>query len=226
MLRDLLAKAGKRAGLCQVLIGESTVRKRRWPWGDAMAFAQNQTLALLGEPVRILSRAAWVEREQLAWCGRAHLDGPWLVVPRIKGPTLGQRMAVATAPEAIRALSASLHALGALHHRGLTHGDATCDNVCVHGDEATFFDFEQAHVGAGPAQTFAADDLVALVYSALTLLPSALVADVAEQALGPEQRHVVTEYARRFPRSAPYLQQARMDGRSEAYREVARYLGR
>jgi len=224
VLRDLLAKAGKRAGLCEIVIEELRVRKRRWPWGNAMAFAQNQTLALLSEPVRLVSGIAWHEREQLAWQGQARVEDGWLIVPRVPGPTLGAALEGASASQAIVALSACLRALRALHHRGLTHGDATCDNVCVEGDEAAFFDFEQIHVGPGLPGTGTTDDLVALVCSALTNVPREHVVSVLDAALDESERSLLVDYARRYPRTPPYLQQARMNGRSASYRYLTSVL--
>jgi hypothetical protein len=224
VLRDLLAKAGKRAGLCEIVIEELRVRKRRWPWGNAMAFAQNQTLALLSEPVRLVSGIAWHEREQLAWQGRARLDDGWLIVPRVPGPTLGVALERASASQAIVALSACLRALRALHHRGLTHGDATCDNVCVEGDDAAFFDFEQIHVGPDLPRAGVRDDLVALLCSALTIVPSEHTDCVIEATLDASERTLLADYARRYPKTPPYLQQARMNGRSVAYRHLTSVL--
>lgn len=224
MLRDLLAKAGKRAGLCQIVIDASHVRKRRWPWGNAMAFAQNQTLALLSEPVRLVSGMAWHEREQLAWQGRARVDDGWLIVPRAPGPTLGAALEGASATQAIAALAACLRALRALHSRGLTHGDATCDNVCVEGEEACFFDFEQIHVGPDLPRAGARDDLVALLCSALTIVPPEHVDFVIQATLDASERALLSDYARRYPKTPPYLQQARMNGRSVAYRHLTSVL--
>ena len=224
MLRDLLAKAGKRAGLCEIVIEELQVRKRRWPWGNAMAFAQNQTLALLSEPVRLVSGIAWHEREQHAWQGQARVEDGWLIVPRAPGPTLGAALEGASASQASVALAACLRALRALHHRGLTHGDATCDNVCVEGDEAAFFDFEQIHVGPGLPGTGTTDDIVALVCSALTIVPREHTDSVMLATLDASERALLGDYARRYARTPPYLQQARMNGRSAAYRHLTSVL--
>lgn len=227
-LFDLAARAAKRTGLSRVRLEATHVYKHRRPGGEALARLENKVLAALGEPVRIVSGAAWLARENAAWQGLARFENEALRVPRAPGASLTERLAIlAHSPtEAARAFEAALASLHALHARGLTHGDATTDNVVVSDDgtSAVWIDFEQEHLG--DALVARDDDLATLVLSALTQVDGP-VRSALVRAL---DRHAhVREYARSLAATRaflarhtrlPFLMRARLDGRSTAYRTL------
>lgn len=224
---DLLARAAKRAGLSRVRLHATHVEKRRRTGAEALAKLENAVLAALGEPVRIVSGEAWLARENAAWQGLARMEGGDLVVPRVPGESLTERLVRldGRSEEAARSFQAALVSLHALHARGLTHGDATADNVVVSDDgkSAGWIDFEQEHLG--DAETARDDDLATLVLSALTQVNhaarSALVHTLVHD---PEHDHGRALAATRAfldrHRQLPFLMRARLDGRSADYQAL------
>ncbi len=230
-LFDLAARAAKRTGLSRVRLEATHVEKRRRPGGEALAGLENKVLAALGEPVRIVSGEAWLAREQAAWQGLARIERGCLRVPRAPGESLTVRLArlVDRPTEAARGFEAALASLHALHARGLTHGDATADNVVVSDDgaSAVWIDFEQEHLGDAVAARD--DDLTTLVLSALTQVKgtvrSALVHALEGDAHVRENARSLAATRAFLARHTrlPFLMRARLDGRSAEYRTLRTY---
>jgi len=160
-------------------------KRRRWfaPW---LIGPGNLYLRWLGSGVRVLPGRSWHEWERAV---HRHLHGVecatdprgWLILPGWPGVVLAAFAADLQHPPAARllALSAASRALLALHQVALpwpdgslgrlSHGDATLRNV-IHDPatcRATWFDFDTVHDASIPALSRHADDLRALVYSAL-----------------------------------------------------------
>lgn len=229
---NLAARLAKRTGLSRVKLDTTHVYKSRRTGGEALARLENAVLDSLGEPVRIVSGEAWLARENAAWRGLARFEGDCLVVPRVPGESLTERLArLANRPaEAARSFEAALVSLHALHARGLTHGDATADNVVVSedGESAAWIDFEQEHLGDTRAARD--DDLCTVVLSALTR-----VGEPARDALvhvlerldgthahghGHDRALAATRAFLALHPRLPFLMRARLDGRSTDYQAV------
>ena len=226
--RDLAARAAKRTGLSRVRLEETLVYKRRRAGGEALARLENAVLAALGEPVRIVSGASWLAREHAAWSGRARLEHGDLVVPRAPGESLTERLACLGNPpsRAARSFEAALVSLRALHARGLTHGDATTDNVVVaeDGESAVWIDFEQEHLG--DARKARDDDHATLVLGACTRVRGPVriaLFGVLERSAHAEALTATRAFLARHS-SLPFLMRARLDGRSGDYREIRAHL--
>lgn len=221
-LFDLAARAAKRAGLSRVRLEAAHVEKRRRPGGEALASLENGVLAALGEPVRIVSGEAWLARENAAWQGLARFENGFLRVPRAPGTSLTETLAalVGRPAEAARAFEAALVSLHALHARGLTHGDATSDNVVVSDDgtSAVWIDFEQVHLGEAMAARD--DDLATLVLSALTQVKGQVRSALLRALEGHARSLAATRAFLARHARLPFLMRARLDGRSVDYRAL------
>ena len=181
-LNDLqLDRAGPRRG----------VRKRRRWYAPALIQAGRLYVRVTRLHIRVLPRAAWqayeleLYRELYGEEARLRPDG-WLEVP-----FLGDALALLLArPEVgaaakLRALACAAGELHRVHQimvgagstrRPFSHADAGVRNVayCPRQNRAHWFDFEMVHAPDLPATWRHADDLRALLYSALALLPATL----------------------------------------------------
>jgi hypothetical protein len=224
---DVAARLAKRTTLARVRLEATHVYKQRGTFGEVLTRLENQVLAALGEPVRLVSGEAWLARENAAWRGLARLEKGVLVVPRAPGESLTERLVrLGDRPiEATRSFEAALTSLHALHARGLTHGDATADNVVVSDDgaSAVWIDFEQEHLGDAAAARD--DDLATVVLSAFTcvsgVVRGALVHALSSRPCASHERalEATRAFCSRHPR-LPFLMRARLDGRSKGYRAL------
>lgn len=167
-------------------------KRRRW-WARLVIPPGNLYLRRPGAKVEILDERAWHDRERAFHQGLYGIDCPtdsrgWLVLPRWPGLTLDRFAADRgrSADERCSALTAAGSALLRLHRvrldgsGPLSHGDATLRNVQY--DPATgraaWFDLDTAHRPEMPADSRHADDLRALLCSALAVAADLPVADL------------------------------------------------
>lgn len=177
-------------------------KRRRW-WAWLAIPRGNRYLRRIGAGVEVLGERAWHDRERAVHRALNGLacptkPGRWLWIPRWPGRALEEIAADRARPPADRraALAAAAGALHRLHQirlDGLTplsHGDATLRNVVY--DPATgraaWFDFDIAHRPGLPAVERHADDLRALVASAVAAAADLAVPDLcrAIQAAYPD----------------------------------------
>ncbi len=195
-------------------------KRRRW-FGRWLIVPGNLYLRWLGSGVLVLPDRAWRDRERAV---HRRLHGiecetdprGWLLLPEWPGFVLASYASDPRNPPGVRilALSAAARALRAFHradtagtdgtggHPG--HGDATLRNVIF--DPATrqarWFDFDTVHAPSVPEPARHADDLRALLYSALEVLadlPVSALYGVVRDAYGDPGpwRHLRDHLARR-----------------------------
>jgi len=177
-------------------------KRRRW-FAAWLIGPGNLYLRWLGSGVRVLPDRAWQARERAVnrrlYGVESEVDPRgWLILPRWPGVVLAVYAADVRWPpgDRLRAVSAASHALRHLHHlddpwpeggsRRLSHGDATSRNVIFDPEtsRARWFDFDTAHDPIVPAPSRHADDLRALLYSAVEVMADLPVPDVFEAVVG------------------------------------------
>ena len=217
--------------------GELEVRKRRSFYAPALVSLGGPIVRILNTGMRVLPQVEWEARERSIYerlygtSPRVDADGT-LVLPHLAGETLATLLDDATLGDAARqkAIELAVVALAELHAHGFTHADAMAENVMVDLDAgvARWFDFETVHDSSRPVDWRRADDVRALIATALLRTPAedashtlALVLDsYADETLTP---WLETSFTTAFPRSlAFHLGQAPLSFR--AFREIGRWL--
>jgi len=150
---SIVASVASHAKINRVVISPDFVTKERTWYSDLIRIPGNLMLRRKLAPVRVLSNAAWMDREvKLAG---AVVENQCLKLKRLEGMTLVDFLAAEKSPEkksqAIVSSLESLHSFHQKHHQ--SHGDACSSNVMIHEPEdgemtATWFDFDVAHVGS------------------------------------------------------------------------------
>jgi hypothetical protein len=156
--------------------GEARVRKRRLAHAPLLVALGDPLVRVLDTGVRVLPQRAWEARERLLHgrlrgaAIRVEGDGT-LVLPYLTGRTLAALLEdpALDEPSRARAVQLAVAALAAFHALGFTHGDAMAENVMVDLDAgaAHWFDFETVHDARRPLEWRRADDLRALLFTAL-----------------------------------------------------------
>jgi serine/threonine protein kinase len=156
--------------------GERQVRKQRLFYAPLLVWLGDPLVRILDTGVRVLRQREWVEREM--WIHR-NLRGTsigidadrTLVLPYLSGETLATLLEDPELAESMRrkAIELAVLALVELHRHGLTHGDAMAENVMVdlEAGVAHWFDFETLHDSGRPMNWRRADDVRALIATAL-----------------------------------------------------------
>ncbi|MFO0909077.1 MAG: hypothetical protein U0794_12140 [Isosphaeraceae bacterium] len=171
-------------------------KRRRW-FTRFLFPASNLAFLLFGTGVRFLTEAGWHLREQalgrvLDGPDRVHVSDGWLLMPAWAGSVLAEYVASPiVAPAAkLEAIAAAGRALWAFHQFGprldmdagdlLSHGDATLRNVIYAPSTgtATWFDFDMAHAATLSQAWRQADDLRALLFSAVATMSDATVPEI------------------------------------------------
>lgn len=178
--------------VCEVIRdGQRSVLKRRRWYAPALTVAGNIYIRLFRLRIRILHSGAWLQREQTAYrvLYREKISvspGRWLEMPWL-GETLSLLLEDPgrTDPEKLRALASATADLYRIHGleteeegylRRFSHGDAGARNVAVDPQtgRAHWFDFEIVHPHGLSDDWRHADDLRALMFSALKAVPESL----------------------------------------------------
>lgn len=153
--------------------GEEVFAKRNLVGAGLLRFGGNVLQRVEGTGAEFLGDDAWMSREaELARAlGRAcaSVEDGTLLEPRVPGVDLASvlRSSEREVERRTLAFELSMSALRALHERGFTHADATCENVLVDGERAHWIDFETKH-RANTEATFAkADDVRTLLFSSV-----------------------------------------------------------
>jgi tRNA A-37 threonylcarbamoyl transferase component Bud32 len=156
--------------------GVVQVRKRRRVYAPVLVALGDPLVWALNTGVRVLNQRDWAERERLIYGSvygttvEIESDGT-LALPHLAGKTLASVLDDPTLGEAARlqAVELAVVALGAFHAKGFTHGDAMAENVMVDRDArvARWFDFETTHEASRSMEWRRADDLRALLATAL-----------------------------------------------------------
>ena len=171
-------------------------KRRRW-YARWLIGPGNLYLRWLGAGVVVLNDRQWQARERAVLHQLHGIEfGPdsqgWLILPEWPGVTVARYLADQRHSPADRllALAASSRALHALHRveiacpgdelPGVSHGDATLRNVHYDPEsrQAYWFDFDTSHLPSVPPIARHADDLRALLYSALEAGNDLPVADL------------------------------------------------
>lgn len=155
--------------------GEIRVLKRRRVYAPLLVRLSHPILRLLDTGIRVLPQREWQEHERRMYeaLGRPPVrsDGKRLVLPLLPGATLASILDDPGTSDAERRTAFELagRALVELHAGGFTHGDAMAENVLVDlaRGSASWFDFETEHDPRRPAAWRRADDVRALVATAL-----------------------------------------------------------
>ena len=152
--------------------GERQVRKVRLFYAPLLVWLGGPLLRILHTGVRILPQREWEERERLMHRSirgtSIRMDaGGTLVLPCLPGRTLATLLEDPAIAESTRktAVELAVVALGELHARGFTHGDAMAENVMVAVETgvAHWFDFETVHDASRAMAWRRADDVRALL---------------------------------------------------------------
>jgi hypothetical protein len=192
-----LGRALEGTELCELEVGERVVTKRRSAAADFLIPPGNLLLAWHPVAVRMVSVDDWARWEARLYERlhglRVRRDGDTLLLPRLPGEPVSHQL------HDPRALPAAVEALYALHGhdlRGqpLSHGDATAHNVLFDGQTARWFDFDAMHDQRLSARRRHADDLRALLFSAVGCAPQRLEA-MLEAVLAYPDASVLRELA-------------------------------
>jgi hypothetical protein len=183
--------------------GTPLLAKRRKWFSPPLIAAGNLYLRWLGSGVLVLGDRRWKARERDVYrrlygleCGTDSRG--WLISPEWPGDTVARYAGDTrhSPDDRLRALAEASRALQALHQvqipcagagsLRLSHGDATLRNVNY--DPATrrayWFDFDTMHSPRASASFRLADDLRALLYSAVEVLADLPVPDLYEAIRG------------------------------------------
>jgi hypothetical protein len=217
--------------------GTLQVRKSRLFYAPLLVWMGGPLVRILDTGVRILPQREWEERERLIYqslYGTAiRIDaGGTLVLPCLAGETLATLLDHPKLEEAVRkrAIERAVIALAELHHRGLTHGDATAENVRVdlEAGAAHWFDFETLHDPRSPIAWRRADDVRALLVTSLVRTGPEQLAETLQLILEVYAdegvtRVLATNFTSVWRRPLPFhLAQAGLSFR--CFREIARLL--
>jgi hypothetical protein len=217
--------------------GRAEVRKRRSVHAPLLVSLGVPLARILDTGVRVLPQRDWEERERRAYRSlhgasvRVDGDGT-LLLPLLPGRTLAALLDDASVDEATRkrAIALAAAALGAMHRRGDTHGDAMAENVMIdlEAGVARWFDFETVHEARRAERWRRADDVRALLATCLLRTSRARLADTLGLLLDAYADQAVEALlADRFSRVtqrplAFHLGQAPLSFRR--YREIGRLL--
>ena len=156
--------------------GQLQVRKVRLFHAPLLVWLGGALVRILDTGVRVLPQRDWEERERLVYrrlygaSVRIDPDGT-LVLPCLAGQTLATLLEDAELEDSVRkrAIERAVVALAELHRMGFTHGDAMAENVLVDlaAGVARWFDFETVHDSNRPIAWRRADDLRALLVTAI-----------------------------------------------------------
>ena len=189
-------------------------KRRRWyaplviPFGNFVS--QRRSV-----PVRVLNAAQWIARERIC---AVHCRGSDLEInpagELCQSVAAGEPLHLLLGNteldwgRALDAVAAAARALRAFHRLTLagegapaSHGDATVRNVAVdpHDMLATWFDFDLSHDPCSPPHARHADDLRALIFSALPHLPAEQIAPMAKSAVAAyAESDVLAELSRQL----------------------------
>lgn len=171
--------------------GRRTVWKRRRRYAPMLTVAANLYCRMLGLPIRVLINREWLQREQELYRQlyqeevTLHPHG-WLEVPW-HGDDLAHWLinpvsSVEAKMQALTSATLDLHRAHAIlvgengAMRRFSHGDACVSNVAYSPEDgkAHWFDFETVHGQSEPSAVCHADDVRALLFSALSCLPDSL----------------------------------------------------
>ena len=170
------------------------VWKRRRFYAPLLVWASGPAFFLLGTGIRVLPQREWEDRERRMYeafgRGAVRRERGALVMPALPGVTLARLLAdpAVSAADRRTAIELSVRALADLHGAGFTHGDAMAENVLVDlgGGTAHWIDFETRHVSSRRPARSQADDLRALLATALV--------PVGNDAVGPTLSLIVDAY--------------------------------
>ena len=159
--------------------GERQVRKRRRFHAPLLVLASRPAFALFDTGLRVLAYRGWIDRErrmyELLRRAPIRVDDDAIILPMLPGRTLASLLGDPASSEAdcLRAAELAVAALMELHRAGCTHGDAIAENVLVDlaAGTAHWVDFEIAHDARCPFVWRRADDLRALLATALLPTP-------------------------------------------------------
>jgi len=174
-----LGRQLKAQELCRITVGSTLVWKRRTEAADFLIPPGNLLLRWHPVPVHMApvdDWARWEDRLYRRLYGQTvRQEGETLILPRLPGtPVLDQLDDPRAFPAAVAALL-DLHRHSFLGRR-ISHGDATAHNVLFDGSEARWFDFDAMHDLRTPASLRHADDLRALLFSAVGRAPERIEA--------------------------------------------------
>jgi serine/threonine protein kinase len=213
------------------------VRKHRLAHAPLLVWLGGALVRVLDTGVRVLPQRAWVERERhlhqrLRGTSVRIEPGGALVLPCLSGATLASVLDDPASAEPVRrrAIALAVAALAALHRLGFTHGDAMAENVMIdlEAGAAHWFDFETVHDATRSPTWRRADDLRALLATALlrtrperlaATLQLVLDAYADEQVIEPLAASFASTLRRPL---AFHLGQAPLS--PARYREIARLL--
>jgi hypothetical protein len=217
--------------------GELRVHKHRVFYAPLLVSLGGWLLRMLDSGVRVLPQRDWEERERhvhhtlRGTAIQIESDGR-LVLPCLAGETLASVLDNPARDEDIRrqAIRHAVVALTAFHRLGLTHADATAENVIVdlEASVANWFDFETVHEAHRPVIWRRADDLRALLVTCLIRTPPEQRAPILQLILDTYADEGITRVLATsftFAMCRPltlHLAQAALSFRS--FREIARLL--
>jgi hypothetical protein len=175
------------------------LKRRRW-YAPAVIFAGNTYIRILGLHIRVLQNREWLRREadlyrRLYAEQVAVRPGGWMEVPCIGGDLAvylaNPAHSSASKMEALRCATRELLRIHAITveeggtSRTFSHGDAGVRNVAYAPNEgrAHWFDFEVVHASECSDEWRQADDLRALLFSALACLPESLARNAIDVVL-------------------------------------------
>jgi serine/threonine protein kinase len=217
--------------------GEGQVRKQRSFYAPLLIRLGDPVVRILDTGVQVLPQREWEARERLIYgslYGRSiQVDGDGvLVLPCLRGDTLATLLEVPQLEESKRqrAIALAVVALARFHHAGFTHGDAMAENVMIdlEAGVAHWFDFETVHVSSRPTVWRRADDVRALLASALLRTDPGKLAETLQLILdvyADEEvtRILATSFTSAFRRPLTFhLGQAGLS--IQYFREIARLL--
>jgi hypothetical protein len=213
------------------------VRKHRSFYAPLLVWLSGPLVRMLDTGVRVLAQRDWEERERRVY-ERVYgvsiriESGGVLVLPCFAGVTLGRLLEDPALDDSTKekAIGLAVIALGELHARGFTHGDAMAENVLVDLETgiARWFDFETAHDSTCPTIWRHADDVRALLVTCLLRVVPEKRAEFLHRILnvyGDEEltRILTTSFRSAFQRPLSFhLGQADLSFRS--FREIDRLL--
>lgn len=213
------------------------IRKRRSYYAPLLIWMGGPLNRMLNTGVRVLPQREWEERERQLYKSFRGITiqvdaGGTLLLPRLSGETLASLLESSKLEQPLRkrAIGLAVAALAEFHRVGISHGDATAENVFIDLGPRTahWFDFETIHDQSRTAIWRRADDVRALLASCLSRTPPDKRAETLQlvlDAYADEEVHriLVTRFARILHRPLPFhLAQAALSIGS--YKEIAQLL--
>ncbi len=206
----MLGRTLQATDLCEITVSGSIVEKRRTPAAYFLIPPGNLLLALHPVAVAVVNVEDWARWEghlyRRLYGSVVRRDGQTLLLPRLPGEPVSDQL------HDPRAMPAAVAALWDLHQRDLrglplSHGDAAVENVLFDGRTARWFDFDAMHDQRRSPRLRHADDLRALLFSAVGRAPERLDAILSAVLTYPDRsvlRRLITLASSRRLALSPY----------------------